>query len=494
MLNSVRLWGTILGVMLCVGCQSMGSNTSYLLKYKKDLRKSYVEGIKHTSTDEGKASLANEAETYLPPIYLTNLPLSLSDHYDTRNPSGAQDEKAINQGDPINLIINKVHLANNGEFLCGSSMCLDTAEIAVVVSVDDGKEEEPKNVIVAYEEGLKKNVDLPIANLLAYANSAYDNQPIRVTVTVFEFDQLENQNFKKMLGTAAGIGAAFTPAYAPAWSIATQVGNFLINQNKDDVVVKFTFQLYPRSLSPTKSNVRDLGMPPIQGGSYIIVNTTDAPLMADMRQKVHLDFGLTAYQIEVPKTPPVAKIVEEDHKLHPWPIPNNSIPPSAPLNESYVVLTVGKSPTRSAATIIDRLNTLNRKATGLEKLELRSEAAAALFGRELDDLRSAVTWYFAESEYATKKTDPQALAAILRIAEDTRLTETEKRKAAELIDRSLPPMSKAFKDAHGISKDQEKDLSNRKAWYEVVKAKLRYDASDDRLVCKDHDEKTVDCQ
>ena len=215
--------------------------------------------------------------------------------------------------------------------------------------------------------------------------------------------------------------------------------------------------------------------------------------MEDVTKTVHLDFGLTAFKIDTPQTLPITKIVN-DHGLKLWPIIGHPMPRPSPLNESYVVLTVGKSPTRSAATIIDRLNTLNRKATGLEKLELRSEAAAALFGRELDDLRSAVTWYFVESEYATKKTDPKALGAILRIADDPRLTDTEKRKAVELIDRSLPPMSKAFKDAHGISKDQEKDLANRKAWYEAVKEKLGYDASDDRLVCKDDKEKEVDCQ
>lgn len=517
MLSIARFWCTILGITLCLGCQSMGSNTSYLLKYKKHLRGYYKEIIENADkktcneaqsregetpeekekiaweTAERKESRENEAEINLRSIYLTNLPLSLSDHYDTRNPCEAQAEKAINQGDPINLIINKVHLASNGERLCWSFMCPDTAEIAVVVSVDDGKEEEPKNVIVAYEEKVKENIDLPIGNLLAYANSAYDNQPIRVTLTVFEFDQLENENFKKMLGTAAGIGAAFTPAYAPAWSIATQVGNFLINQNKNDVLVKFTFQLYPRSLSPTKSNVRDLGMPPIQGGNYIILNTKDTLLMEDVKERIHLDFGLTAFKIEIPQPPPITKIVK-DHGLERWPVLGQPLSRPSPLNESYAVLTVGKSPTRSAATIIDRLNTLNRKATGLEKLELRSEAAAALFGRELDDLRSAVTWYFVESEYATKKTDPKALGAILRIADDPRLTDTEKRKAGELIDRSLPPMSKAFKDAHGISNDQEKDLATRKAWYEAVKEKLGYDASDDRLVCKDDKGKEVDCQ
>jgi hypothetical protein len=53
--------------------------------------------------------------------------------------------------------------------------------------------------VVVTKEGLTQNTDLPIANLLAYATSSYANQPLRISITVFEFDQLENENFKKNL-------------------------------------------------------------------------------------------------------------------------------------------------------------------------------------------------------------------------------------------------------------------------------------------------------
>ena len=494
MVNDRRFWLAILALIFCAGCQNMGSNASYLLKYKKDLREFYEEIIeKQKPADKG--SIANEAGTYLPPIYTTNIPLSLSDHYDTRNPEYARGSRAINQGDPLNIIINKVHLADNAEWLCGASTCLDTAEIAVVVTVDDGGQEEPKNVLVAYEEGIKRDVDLPIANLLAYANGAYDNQPIRITVTVFEFDELENENFKKILGTAAGIGSALTPAYAPAWSIATQVGNFLINQNKNDVVVKFTFQVYPRTLPPTKSIVGDLGMPPIQGGNYIILNTNNALDTAEVNQRIHVDFGFNAYRIEPSKSPAILKITDDKHQLAPWPIPDHLVAPRTPLNESYVVLTVGKSPTRSTAMMIDRLNSLNRKATGLATLEARSQAGAALLGRDLDDVRSAVTWYFAEGEYAGKKSDPRALGGIFHIAEDLRLNEPDKHKAVSLLKRSLPPMSEAFKTANGITtKPQELELANVEKWYDIVKRQGTYDPGEDRLMCKNDKGKEQDCQ
>lgn len=485
----------MLAIIFCCGCQSIGNNASYLLKYKKDQRKFYQEIIDDAPDNDKKGARANEAKTYLPPIYTTNIPLSLSDHYDTRDPKDARDAKTINQGDPVNIVINKVHLADNAEYLCGEQTCWDTGEIAVVVTVDDGGQEEPKNVLVAYEEGIKRNVDLPIANLLAYANAAYDNQPIRITITVFEFDELENENFKKMLGTAAGIGATLTPAYAPAWSMATQVGNFLINQNKDDILVTFTFQVYPRQVPPPRTIVADLGMPPIHAASYIVINTSEAPNAHDVTRSIHVDFGFNAFKLDLSRSTPVETIIGEGNKLKAWPIENDSVSPGVPLKESYVVLTVGKSPTQSAAIIIDRLDALNRKAVGLTKLEARSQAGAALLSRDLDDVRSAVTWFFAEGEYASKKNDPRALGEIFRIVGDPRLNDIDKKKAIQLIDRSLPPMSSAFKSANAIiSKEQESDLSNMKKWYDVVRTRAQYDVFEGRLMCKNEEGVEQSCQ
>jgi hypothetical protein len=47
-----------------------------------------------------KEKYLNEVKLYLPPIYSTILPLSLSDHYDVRNPREVRERKAINQGYP----------------------------------------------------------------------------------------------------------------------------------------------------------------------------------------------------------------------------------------------------------------------------------------------------------------------------------------------------------------------------------------------------------
>ncbi len=234
-------------------------------------------------------------------------------------------------------------------------------------------------------------------------------------------------------------------------------------------------------------------MPRIQGGNYLIINSKNV-LDSKEVERIHVDFGLNAYETEASNHSAVPKIANEKLEILPWPMPDDSVS-RTPLAKSYVVLTVGKSPTRSAAVIIDRLDALNRKATGLTTLDARSQAGAALLGRDLDDIRSAVTWFFAEGEYANRKENPQSLKEIFSVAEDPRLNQTDKQKALVLLKSSLPTMSQDFRTANAVTtKEQEMDLSNMKKWYEIVKAKATYDPSEGRLMCKDDTKEEVECR
>jgi hypothetical protein len=239
--------------------------------------------------------------------------------------------------------------------------------------------------------------------------------------------------------------------------------------------------------------VADLGVPPIQSGTYFVLNTNEARDVGEVTRRIHLDYGLNAFEIEEPKVTSGEKVLDCDLTLREWPIPQSATTKSSPLNESYVVLTLAKAPTRSAAMIIDRLNILNRKATGLANVEARSQAGAALLARDLDDVRSAVTWFFTEGEYMRRKADPRALAEVIAIAEDPRLVEADKTKAVALVHRSLPTMSREFKESNGITAPaQEADLSNLKKWYDTVKSQAVYDPIKGRMMCKDEagDEKS----
>jgi len=428
--------------VITYGCQSIGNNQSFLLKYKKDLVEYYQEGINAAQKEAAREEAApeeaverdqriceakakrdqciceakakrdqciceakangdqcireektkreqrirkakakrdqriREAEVYLPEHYTTNIPYSLSNHYDARNPK--RNKYKIENTDPLNIIINKVYLADNSE-----GFPRGTAEIAVVVSVEDREGSKLKNVLVSYEEGIKDKVFL---DLLAYHTNAYADQPIKIVVTVFEFDRQESDNYRKVLSTAAGTAAALLPAYAPAISLASQIGDFVIKQNKDDVIAKFTFQLYPWGARDERITAL-AGVPRISYGHYVVLNSDTHEKPINEHNTLHAGFDLSIYEIEKPVFPSVTvekiKIGKEEKgkgkdieykdnekifwKLPTWPIKGmpgkeGTIPPY-----SYIVLTVSKAKVSSAGVVIQRMNEINKTIAGLAK-------------------------------------------------------------------------------------------------------------------------------
>lgn len=470
-------------LLLISGCQSIGNNSSFLLKYKKDLRDYYEDKIEQANNETSKEEqLLLEAKTYLPRIYTSNIPFLLSDHYDNRKSA------KIWKGDPLSVIINRVYLADNAELLCLDKVklpCWDTGEIAVVVTVEDGKGNEPKNVLVAYEEGIRDNIFLPISDLLAYHTQNYEDEPLQIKVTIFEFDQLENQNFKKVLGTAAEIGAALTPAYAPAFSIANQLGNFLIDQNKDDIIVKFTFQLYPWDLDAMKRVTASIGVPRVSYGQYLIVNTEEGNNFDKLKETVHVEFDLSAHEIKT-AVPSGAIVVNPGTKqLKPWPINPPPVVKSDPLSSSYIVITISKTQSQRASTIINRLNTINRIVTGSPNLNYLGAGDTVTLGRQLDDLNSGVTAFVKVNEFDRNKKDPNSVEILFGLLDNPKLNAVDKEFISGKIADILPPMAETFKTTNKIDEVNVRDRANLKKWHEMIKSKLTYNSDKGRYVCKD---------
>lgn len=499
-----------IGVVCCLaGCSSsIGNNKSYLLKYKKNLIEWYQDEIFPQPEDpeyEAKSKESKtrqrsvEAETYLPFIYENDMPYILTNHYDSRSPADSK----IWKGDPLSIIINKVYLADNKETF---SWFGDTAEIGVVVSVEDGKGSEPKNVLVSYEEGITDKIFLPISDLLAYHTEVYDDEPIQIKVTVFEFDQLENENLRKMLGTAAAIGSALSPAYAPAISAAAQVGDFLIKQNQDDVIAKFTFQLYPWDLQSARGRITGSnGVPRVSYGHYLIVNTPDANnegsrLDASPRT-VFADFGLVASEVgknnaskdsKDDKCEPDRVVCEEQKRLRLWPTnPESSTKPS-PLPWSYVVLTVAKTNSRNTDAIISRIHSLNQTASGIAKLDSLGVSRAIALGQQLDDLKSSLVLFTETDQFDQRKSDPASLQRMFDILESSDITDRDKATLSRKLADLLPPMTDHFKSTHGITEDKLKDKDNVRRWYEKIKGRLVYNPESRGYSCKKI-EGTSDC-
>lgn len=475
------------------GCQSIGSSESFKLKYKKDLAEYYQEGI--NKPDDGtRGQTVLEANTYLPEVFSTDIQYSLTNHYDTRNP--AKNNYAIRAGDPVNIIINKVFLADNSELLPQ-----DTGEIAVVVSIDDGKSD-PKNVLVSYEEGIVDNVFLPISDLLAYHTDAYEDQPIKISVTVFEFDRAENENYKKVLGTATNTAAAALPAYAPAIAFASQIGNFLIDQNKDDIIAKFTFQLYPWEAGTPQRVTRGIGVPRISYGHYIVINSCasqyvftnncDTETHVNRDKTIHVTFDLDAYELndklnlEEIKDKGCAKdvVVCKEGKIRPWPTQLQPIKKAQPLKKSYVVMTVEKTQVRHAQPIIDRLHELNMTIAGLDALTDIQTANVAALGQQLDTLNSNIAFFLKMKELQRAKSDPYSLGSLFDLVEGNLLNDSDKQATAKRIGQLLfPSMTSEYKTANNIGDETPTDLAILKRWYTKVKSNLQYDSNRDGYTC-----------
>ena len=486
---------SILIIATLIGCSSsIGNNKSYLLKYKKNLAEWYDREIEEHAKDEAKkCQRILEANTYLPFMYDNNMPFVLTNHYDSRGPSDSK----IWKGDPISIIINKVYLANNKEAF---SQLGDTGEIGVVVSIEDGKGNEPKNVLVSYEEGIKDKIYLPISDLLAYHTEAYNDEPIQIKVTVFEFDQLENENLKKILGTAAQIGSALTPAYAPAISAAAQVGDFLIKQNQDDVIAKFTFQLYPWDLASASGRItKSIGVPRVTYGHYLIVNAEgaeDGNTTDDFSRKVFADFGLTAYTVVPTSTAKVARDTPQSSycgdgpvitngKTNPWPVSPEPKVTQMPLGSSYLVLTVSKTQSQNANAIIGRINTINRTASGLSNIDTLDTARALALGQQLDDLRSSLIAFTELDQFDQRKEDPSALKRLFDTLETPTVGDTDKVTLSRRIADLLPPMTNEFKSSKGVSEDKLKNKDTLVKWYEEIKGRLVFDRSKGTYMCKE---------
>lgn len=326
--------------------------------YKKEISKLELKKAKHAhrKVEREFALIANK---------ISNYPYAVTDPYDIRA------REPIRAGEPLSIIINKVHLKGNRESFLYE---IDHAEIAVVVSVNDGSGEN-KDVLVAYETNIDDGVNLPISNLLAFYTDSYQDEPIRISVTVFEFDQFENQLLNGLLSSAVSTAAAENPALAVPGSLAEQLGSYLISTNSDDVITKFTFQVYPWKENQIFNKSLGIGVPVVAHGQTVIFNTDDANEIID-RKLIHMTYGLDimeyskgditnevvlALQNKV-RTDEVTGLKQFPSVLDPM-VENLEPLPSA---RTHLILTIDNRYMNHAAEVVKLANDLALKASGFD--------------------------------------------------------------------------------------------------------------------------------
>jgi hypothetical protein len=363
-------------------------------------------------------------------------------------------------GDPLNIIINRVYLRENGQRLW---LLENSSDIAVVVTVDDGRHPEPKHVLVAYEQDVGSEVKLPIDDLIAYSTDAYADEPVRIEVTVLAMYSVRNRTYSQVLAAAAGIGAALSPAYAPAISAASQVGKAVINAKQDRVLAKFTFELYPWKSGRLRVT-EGLGVPRVAYGQYLLLNAPNGSEIGDP-DHIHLDYSLIPYRVK----PPVNGLVATESApgvLRQWPISPSEDPPREPLELTYVILTVDNTKLSNALQIIARADAANRVLAELAKDVAITPGKVALVTEQLDDLKSKIRLQLAQSEFNRHKRQPEAVGRLFAVYEDKNLSENDKTAVLALIRGVLPPDALAKSGG---------DIVKLKTWYEANKGVLVYD-------------------
>lgn len=296
-------------------------------------------------------------------IYWNGLPFVASDAYDTR----ISRYRKIRAGDPVNIVVNRVWIQESLRSWRGAKR-----DIAVVLSVDDGSPDGARDVLVAYETGVGSKTALPISDLLAYSND-YKGEPLRITLTVYSFSGESDKLLEGLMNGVMTAVSTLAPGSAAVVPVAESVGQLLIKQGAQNVLLRFTFQLYP--WAETTAVASNIGVPRIARGSYLLVNEGDPEADLKDRKRINLDWNLHPYHVRATKGAPAA--AGSDSKADSSCPTSGDKPPNFPecarghaagqehLPLNYMLVTVDSTSLTSARDIVDRADRLAREAAGI---------------------------------------------------------------------------------------------------------------------------------
>ncbi|HMV81410.1 MAG TPA: hypothetical protein PKA14_26020, partial [Leptospiraceae bacterium] len=194
----------------------------------------------------------------------------------------------IQKGNPMAIVINKVHIGtNNGEFFSSRPMCrfwCDTGEVAVILTLDLGNGEDPKDYFVGFYEGVNNESDLPFYDLLAYATASLDASTIRIKLTVIDMDNYSvfDNKFTNYLRELTPQISKTMPAGSAISDVLISVGSYILKEaQKDDKIMELEFQLYdvPKDSKDKNAPVNyndTTGIPIIEEKNFAVIRTADS--------------------------------------------------------------------------------------------------------------------------------------------------------------------------------------------------------------------------
>jgi hypothetical protein len=419
------------------------------------------------------------------------LPASLSDKYDYR------ERDFIEKGDMIHIIVEKVHIGSNSEFMFN-------AEVAVIVSVIDGKEitdkevkennkQNSKDVIVYFGKDVPKGFDLPFSSMLAYSGE-YENQPIIVKISVLEIDEYIFDRYNKILEMAAKMGNNLSPALSATTSLAAEIGKMVLETaSENDIIAEFQFPLYPASakdstekeyfnkspgitiasigryiiLSANKEQHKTTNTVSYKGGaSYQDLNHEDI-----YRQEAYyLDSNSNLYLIQHDTLKTIFKdpfdLSKDDDKAMYISQKENEIQKYR-IREgmSYAMLTIDKRNMEKAREVITYMSRVNKK---LKELKLTSKDT--LLGKSfLAEIGNRINHVMLIEDYESDYSNKEKFIALMK--EHDKLSPEEKTYLLQYIHKKIDFSHIQFKDSTDIKSIIEYFEGNRGIFFNEEKKK-----------------------
>lgn len=146
--------------------------------------------------------------------------------------------------------------------------------IAEFTEVSSGTKGDTITTVLGPFDGVADRSTSPAFNKLLYGPKKLEADQVSVTITVLEYDQGENENAAAFLDFITSASQAFSfvnPVTATERAFTKEIAKTLLTLNKDDIVLRTTFDLVGNSGHLQKFTTNGSFIP-LMAGNYVLIN------------------------------------------------------------------------------------------------------------------------------------------------------------------------------------------------------------------------------
>lgn len=147
--------------------------------------------------------------------------------------------------------------------------------VAEFTEVSSGTKGDTVTTVLGPFDGVSDRSKTPIFNKLLYGPKKLESDQVSVSLTVLEYDQGENEDAAAFLDFIASASQAFSlvnPVTATERAFTREIAKSLLALNKDDVVLRVSFDLVGNSGHLEKFQTSNGSFIPLMPGNYVLVN------------------------------------------------------------------------------------------------------------------------------------------------------------------------------------------------------------------------------